>query len=115
MALKLRDHWYSGHLHEEVTVVRWGHFGKPVIVFPTAGGDAEEIQRMWLVDAVGDFLEAGRGKTLFCGNAGRAPVPPGGGGAPPPPPGPHAVPELAGPPAGPPSRTERHRAPIPRH
>src|SRR2546428_4730076 len=66
MALKLRDHWYSGHLHEEVTVVRWGHFGKPVIVFPTACGDAEEIERMWLVDAVGDFLESGRVKIYSC-------------------------------------------------
>ena len=66
MTVKLRERWYSSRLHEEVNVVRWGHFGKPMIVFPTAGGDAEEIERMWLVDAVGEYLEAGRVKIYSC-------------------------------------------------
>ncbi|MEA2638425.1 MAG: hypothetical protein QOE18_1482, partial [Chloroflexota bacterium] len=58
--MKRRERWYSERLGSDVTVARWGHFGKPVIVFPTAGGDAEEIERMWLVDSVGEYLEAGR-------------------------------------------------------
>ena len=52
--MKRRERWYSNRVESDVTVVRWGHFGRPVIVFPTAGGDAEEIERMWLVDAVRD-------------------------------------------------------------
>ena len=43
--------WYSPRVEREVTVVRWGTIGTPVLVFPTAGGDAEEIERFQLVDA----------------------------------------------------------------
>ena len=43
--MKRRERWYSNRVESDVTVVRWGHFGRPVIVFPTAGGDAEEIER----------------------------------------------------------------------
>jgi esterase/lipase superfamily enzyme len=32
----------------------------PVLVFPTAGGDAEEIERFGLIDALSDLLAAGR-------------------------------------------------------
>ncbi|MBJ7609636.1 MAG: hypothetical protein JF887_09465 [Candidatus Dormibacteraeota bacterium] len=64
--MKLRERWYSAHLHSDVTVVRWGHYGRPVIVFPTAGGDAEEIERMGLVDSVGHLIEAGRIKLYSC-------------------------------------------------
>jgi esterase/lipase superfamily enzyme len=64
--MKLRERWYSGRVQSEVTVVRWGHFGRPVIVFPTAGGDAEEIERMGLVDSVGHLIEAGRVKLYSC-------------------------------------------------
>jgi esterase/lipase superfamily enzyme len=40
-------------------VVRWGLVGTPVLVFPSAGGDAEEIERNGLVDACGPLLAAG--------------------------------------------------------
>jgi len=62
----MRERWYSNRVESDVTVVRWGTFGKPVIVFPTAGGDAEEVERMWLVEACGEFLEAGRVKLYSC-------------------------------------------------
>lgn len=54
-------------------VVRWGHFGQPVLVFPTAGGDAEEIERMHLLGALSPLLEAGRIKVYSVDSvAGRA-------------------------------------------
>lgn len=62
----MHTRWYSQRVQSDISVVRWGHYGKPVIVFPTAGGDAEEIERMRLVDAVGDFLESGRVKIYSC-------------------------------------------------
>jgi esterase/lipase superfamily enzyme len=40
--------------------VRWGHFGTPVLLFPTAGGDYEEVERFHLVGAVGELIDAGR-------------------------------------------------------
>ena len=39
------ERWFSDRLQEDITVVRWGLFGPPVLVFPSAGGDAEEIER----------------------------------------------------------------------
>ena len=44
-------HWYSERVERDVDLVRWGSYGTPVLVFPTAGGDAEEIERFHLVDA----------------------------------------------------------------
>jgi esterase/lipase superfamily enzyme len=65
--------WFSSRLERDVEVVRWGHFGTPVLVFPTAGGDAEEIERFHLVDACDELLEAGRIKIFSCDSvAGRA-------------------------------------------
>ena len=37
--------WYSPHVEQEIQLVRWGHMGTPVMLFPTAGGDAEEVER----------------------------------------------------------------------
>ncbi len=65
--------WYSPHLEQEVSLVRWGHFGKPVLLFPTAGGDAEEVERFHLVGAVGDLIDNGRVKVYSIDSvAGRA-------------------------------------------
>jgi len=59
---KLTSSWWSPRVEREVAVARWGTFGTPVLVFPTAGGDAEEIERFDLVAACGDLIDAGRVK-----------------------------------------------------
>ena len=41
--IKTVSRWYSDRLKQEITLVRWGHWGQPVLLFPTAGGDAEEV------------------------------------------------------------------------
>jgi len=41
--LKVTERWYSGRLEQDIAVARWGTFGTPVLVFPSAGGDAGEI------------------------------------------------------------------------
>jgi esterase/lipase superfamily enzyme len=61
-AAKTRERWYSGRLQGEITVVRWGTFGMPVLIFPTAGGDAEEVERNGLVDSCDHLLIGGRVK-----------------------------------------------------
>jgi esterase/lipase superfamily enzyme len=58
--LKVRERWYSERVQTEVSVVRWGVFGTPVLIFPTAGGDAAEIERNGLVNACGPLLAEGR-------------------------------------------------------
>lgn len=58
--MKSVEGWHSNHLGHPVRLVRWGEIGTPVLIFPTAGGDAEEIERFGLVDALGGLLSAGR-------------------------------------------------------
>ncbi len=54
--------WNTERLPEPARVVRWGHFGAPVLLFPTAGGDYEEVERFHLIGAVADLVDAGRVK-----------------------------------------------------
>jgi esterase/lipase superfamily enzyme len=56
------ERWYSSRLQQDITVMRWGAVGTPVLVFPSAGGDAGEIERHGLVDACGPLLAEGRVK-----------------------------------------------------
>jgi esterase/lipase superfamily enzyme len=71
--MKAVERWYSDRMYREISLARWGTFGTPVLVFPTAGGDAEEIERMHLVAACGDLIDAGRVKLYSCDSlAGRA-------------------------------------------
>ena len=73
MATKTASRWHSERVGQEVTLVRWGHFGTPVLLFPTAGGDAEEAERMGTVSAGWPLSEAGRIKVYSCDSvAGRA-------------------------------------------
>jgi esterase/lipase superfamily enzyme len=57
--VKTVQRWFSDRVQQEITVVRWGTFGRPVLVFPSAGGDAAEIERFHLVDACGPLLAEG--------------------------------------------------------
>jgi esterase/lipase superfamily enzyme len=43
----------------------FGHWGLPMLAFPTSHGDEWELQRHGMVDALGPFIAAGRVK-LFC-------------------------------------------------
>lgn len=52
--------WFSPHVEQDIQLVRWGHLGTPVMLFPTAGGDAEEVERFHLVGALKPLIEAGR-------------------------------------------------------
>ncbi len=56
----LKDRWYSDRLQTDVTVARWGVYGQPVLVLPTAGGDAEEIDRFLMIRVLSPLLAQGR-------------------------------------------------------
>ena len=73
MTQKTHTRWHSPRLERDIAFVRWGHWGRPVLLFPTAGGDAEEIERMGVIGAVQPLIEAGRIKVYSCDSvAGRA-------------------------------------------
>jgi len=60
--MKTSERWFSDRVQTEVNLVRWGTFGRPVLIFPTAGGDAEEVERHGLVDACAPLIDSGRVK-----------------------------------------------------
>jgi esterase/lipase superfamily enzyme len=64
-----REHqyWYSPRLGRDMGVVIYGHWGAPMIAFPTSGGDEWEYERQGLIGAIGDAIEGGRVK-VFCVN-----------------------------------------------
>jgi esterase/lipase superfamily enzyme len=56
---------HSQALERRVHLWRYGHFGPPVVVFPSASGMAHEWEAQGMVEALGDHLEEGRLK-LYC-------------------------------------------------
>ena len=71
--MKVTDRWYSDRLGQDITVARWGTYGVPVLLFPTAGGDAEEVERHKMVAHLGPLIDAGRAKVYSCDSvAGKA-------------------------------------------
>ncbi len=73
--MKVTERWFSSRLQQDIGIARWGHYGVPVLVFPTAGGDAEEIERHHLVSACAELIDSGRVKLYSCDSvAGRAMV-----------------------------------------
>ena len=71
--MKTTDRWYSQRLGHDLTVARWGTYGAPVLLFPTAGGDAEEVERHKMIAHLGPLIDAGRAKVYSCDSvAGKA-------------------------------------------
>ena len=73
--MKTTARWHSDRVGREVALVRWGHYGPPVLLFPTAGGDAEEIERFLMLKVLAPLVEGGKVKIYSCDSvAGRAMV-----------------------------------------
>lgn len=62
----LKSRWFSDRLGCEATLARWGHYGQPLLLFPTAGGDAEEIERFQMITVLEPLIAAGRVKVYSC-------------------------------------------------
>lgn len=71
--MKAVERWHSDRIGQGIQLVRWGHYGAPVLLFPTAGGDAEEVERFHLVSSLQPLIDAGRIKVYSIDSvAGRA-------------------------------------------
>lgn len=71
--MKVIERWHSQRTDRDMTLVRWGHYGTPVLVFPTAGGDAEEVERHHMLAHLAPMVDTGRIKLYSCDStAGRA-------------------------------------------
>lgn len=64
--MRQAERWFSERMGMESTLVRWGHWGAPVLLFPTAGGDAAEVERQGVISACTELLDAGRVKIYSC-------------------------------------------------
>jgi esterase/lipase superfamily enzyme len=62
--------WTSAHLsgvpysQSIGRLSRWGHYGTPLLLLPSAGGDFEEVERFHLVGAIKAMVESGRLKVF---------------------------------------------------
>lgn len=67
--MKVEHHvWHTSRLGREMGVRVYGHWGAPLLVFPTSGGDEWEYERQGMVEALARHLDAGKIK-LFCVNS----------------------------------------------
>lgn len=60
--------YHSQVLNKQMPVAIYGHFGVPVMVFPTADQDFEEYERQGMIETLGPFIQQGMVK-LFCVSA----------------------------------------------
>ena len=63
-----QHHWFSPRLGREMNILVYGHYGQPIVVFPTSGGDEREYAGQGMIDALGHHIEAGRVK-FYCVNS----------------------------------------------
>jgi esterase/lipase superfamily enzyme len=52
--------WHSPILGQDMPIVSYGHWGHPLLLFPTAAADFLENERFGLIGAIGEALDAGR-------------------------------------------------------
>jgi esterase/lipase superfamily enzyme len=52
--------WYSPRVERDMGVVVYGHFGMPLLAFPTSGGDEFEQEGQRMVRTLTPYLEQGR-------------------------------------------------------
>lgn len=50
---------------EHRQVIRYGHWGRPLLAFPSEAGAAGDFEQHGMIDAVADLIEAGR-VSVFC-------------------------------------------------
>ena len=59
--------WHSPRLGREMRVLVYGHYGLPLMVFPTSTADEREFEDRQMVEAIAHHIDAGKLK-VFCVN-----------------------------------------------
>ncbi len=52
--------WHSHRLGLDMPIVRYGNWGRPLLLFPTAGSDLLDCERFWLIKAIEPQIFAGK-------------------------------------------------------
>lgn len=58
------DRWYSPNLDKEMEIVTYGHYGFPLLLFPTAAADYLEYERFQLLESIRGPVEEGKVKVF---------------------------------------------------
>lgn len=58
------DSWHSPSLNRQMDMVTYGYYGFPLLMFPTAAADYLEYERFYLIDAMREFIDAGKVKVF---------------------------------------------------
>jgi len=66
--IREQHRWYTQRLGREMNVLVYGHYGQPIVVFPTSGGDEREYEGQGMISALAHHIDAGRIK-IFCVNS----------------------------------------------
>jgi esterase/lipase superfamily enzyme len=56
--------WHSSRIGHDMGVVVYGHFGAPILAFPTSGGDEWEHGGQGMIGTLAPFIDAGRIKVF---------------------------------------------------
>lgn len=56
--------WHSPRLNKHMEIVTYGHYGFPLLLFPTAAADYLEYERFQLIDAIAGQIESGKVKVF---------------------------------------------------
>ena len=56
--------WFSHRLGRDMGIVVFGHWGQPLVTFPTSGGNEWEMRDMGIVGTLAEFIDAGRIKVF---------------------------------------------------
>jgi esterase/lipase superfamily enzyme len=59
--------WHSPRLGRGMGIEVYGHYGAPIVVFPTSGGDEHEYASQGMIHALAHWIDAGRVK-FYCVN-----------------------------------------------
>ncbi len=58
------DGWHSPSLDKWMEIVTYGHYGFPLLMFPTAAADYLEYERFLVLDQLESFIDAGKVKVF---------------------------------------------------
>jgi esterase/lipase superfamily enzyme len=61
---RIIDGWHSQNLGQHMEIVTYGWYGFPLLMFPTAAADYLEYERFLLIEAIAEFIEAGKLKVF---------------------------------------------------
>ncbi|MBK9290952.1 MAG: esterase family protein [Bacteroidetes bacterium] len=56
--------WYSPSLNRDMELKVYGHYGKPLLIFPTQGGSFHEAEDYLMINALGLYINEGRIKVF---------------------------------------------------